>query len=130
MTAGEVLSIFDKNEATGEDRFLGKKVRMSGKVKKVERVSWSDMAPPPITESDENYFLLTLLADRADGVDMKKVDGNRNKKSLPAAFMFPVSSRKDLGGLEEGQQVTIEGVCQGRKEGVIVFTGCHIVKSK
>ena len=130
MTAGEVLSAFDKNEAAGEDRFLGKKVRVSGKVKKVERVSWSDMAPPPITESDENYYLLTLLADRADGVDMKKVYGNRNGKSLPAAFIFPVSSRKELGGLEEGQQVTIEGVCQGRKEGVIVFTECHIVESK
>ncbi len=130
MTAAEVLSIFDKNEAAGEDRFLGKKVRASGKVKKVERVSWSDMAPPPITESDENYFLLTLLADRADDVDMKKVDGNRKGKSLPTVFMFPVSSRKDLAGLEEGQRVTIEGVCQGRKEGVIVFTGCHIVKSK
>ncbi len=103
---------------------------MSGKVKKVERVSWSDMAPPPITESNENYYLLTLLADRADGVDKKKDYGNRNGKSLPTAFMFPVSSRKELGGLEEGQQVTIEGVCQGRKEGTIVFAGCQIVKGK
>ncbi len=60
MTVDEVLSVFDKNEAAGEDRFLGTKVRVSGKVKKVERVSWSDMAPPPFTESDENYYLLTL----------------------------------------------------------------------
>jgi hypothetical protein len=130
MTAGEVLSVFDKNEAAGDDRFLGKKVRVSGKVKKVERVSWSDRAPPTIIESDENYYLLTLLADRADGVDMKKPGGNRNRKSLPTAFIVPVSSRRQLGGLEEGQQVTIEGVCQGRTDGDIVFTGCHIVKSK
>ena len=61
---------------------------------------------------------------------MKKPGGNRNRKSLPMAFIFPVSSRKQLGGLEEGQQVTIEGVCKGRKEGAIVFTGCHIVESK
>ncbi len=130
MTADEVLSAFDKNEAAGEDRFLGKKVRVSGKANKVQRVSGSDMAVPNIIESDENYYLLTLLADRADGVGTKKSGGNRNRKLLPMAFVFPVSGRKQLAGIEEGQQVTIEGVCQGRKDVDIVFTGCQLVKSK
>jgi RNA polymerase sigma factor (sigma-70 family) len=130
MTAGEVLSAFDKNEAAGEDRFLDKKVRVSGKAYKVQRVSGSDMAVPNIVESDENYYLLTLLAERADAVGTKKPGGNRNRKLQPMAFVFPVSSRKQLAGIEEGQQVTIEGVCQGRKDVDLVFTGCHIVKSK
>jgi hypothetical protein len=130
MTPGEVLSVFDKNEAAGEDRFLGKKVRLSGKAYKVQRVGLSGMAPLDIIESDQNYFVLTLLADRADGVGTQKPGGNRNRKLQPMAFVFPVSSRKQLAGLEEGQEVTIEGVCQGRKDGDIAFTGCQIVKSK
>lgn len=129
-TPDEVLSVFDKNEATGEDRFLGKKVPLSGKVYKVQRVSLSGMAPLDIIESDQNYFLLTLLADRADGAGTQKPGGTRHRKLLPMAFVFPVNSRKQLAGLEKGQQVTIEGVCQGRKDGDLVFTGCHIVKSK
>ena len=130
MTAGELLSVFDKNEAAGDDRFVGKAVRASGRVRKVERVSWSDMAPPPIAESDENYYVLTLFADRADGGEAKRASGGRGEKALPAVFVFPVGGRKELGGLEAGQPVTIEGVCLGRKEGAIVFTGCRIVKSK
>jgi hypothetical protein len=53
------------------------------------------------------------------------------------AFIFPASARKQLSDLEPGQEVTIEGVCEGKKalggtymESYVLFSSCKLLKGK
>jgi hypothetical protein len=121
-TSGEVSSVFSKNAAAIDDRFIGKTVRVTGKVNKVERKNSPFYQHLIKKDSGENHYVLILLAEPADG----------NRKPLPLAFLFPVSSRKQLAELEEGQRTTIEGVCQGAvgPPFYVVFTKCQFVKGE
>jgi len=106
----KVMLAYVGNDAKGDEEFLGHTLRMSGTVVGVQRLEIGN----------EPHYLLTL-------------DGEPRLNCPPLAFVFRTGSQKQLAKLEMGQQITIEGVCQGRttKGGdAITFTDCKIVKPK
>jgi RNA polymerase sigma factor (sigma-70 family) len=119
-TARKVVLAYIENDARGDEEFLGKKLRVTGRMLRVERVGQGQAA----------HYLLTLYADPSeerDGVVILLTD------KMPLAFLFPADSRKQLAELQGGQRVTVEAVCEGRTaEGrdAITFTACTIVKAK
>jgi RNA polymerase sigma factor (sigma-70 family) len=119
MIAQKVMLAYLHNDAKGDQEFLGKKLNVRGRVLRVERVVIG-RAP---------HYLLTLYAapseDRFGGI-IPMTD------KTPLAFVFPADSQMQLAKLEGGQQVTIEGVCEGRTaegRGAITFTACKIIKT-
>jgi RNA polymerase sigma factor (sigma-70 family) len=119
-TARKVVLAYLDNDARGDEEFLGKSMNVSGRVLRVQRVVM-DRAP---------HYLLTLYADPAED----RIEGViLFPDKMPLAFVFPTDARKQLAKLEGGQQVTIEGVCEGRTvEGhnSITFTACRIIRAK
>jgi RNA polymerase sigma factor (sigma-70 family) len=118
-SARKLVLAYIENDAKGDEQFLGKKLAVSGRVLRVERVA-KGKAP---------HYLLTLYADPSED----RLPGEIFlPDKMPLAFVFPADSRKQLARLEGGQRVTIEGVCEGRTaEGRdnIAFRGCRIVKT-
>jgi RNA polymerase sigma factor (sigma-70 family) len=109
-TANKVMLAYVGNDAKGDGEFLGHTLRVSGIVVEVRRVE----------TGNEPHYLLTLDAEE---------QGN----NMPLAFVFRTGSQKQLAKLEKGQQVTIEGVCQGRTakgRDAVTFTECKILKDK
>jgi hypothetical protein len=118
-SARKVVLAYIDNDARGDEQFLGKKLAVSGRVLRVERVA-KGKAP---------HYLLTLYADPSEG---RLAGVILLPDKMPLAFVFPADSRKQLARLEGGQRVTVEGVCEGRTaEGRdnITFSGCRIVKA-
>jgi hypothetical protein len=119
-TARKVVPAYIDNDAKGDEEFLGKKLSVAGRVLRVERVG-KGKAP---------YYLLTLYAepseDRFEGFILLP-------DKMPLAFVFPADAQKQLAKLQGGQQVTIEGVCEGRMadgRDAITFTACNLVKTR
>ena len=118
--AYKVMLAYIHNDAKGDEEFLGKKLSVSGRVLRVERV----------VKGKTPHYLLTLYGDSSED----RMDGLFHlTDKTPLAFLFPADSQKQLAKLEGGQRVTLEGVCEGRTaEGrdAITFTACNIVKAK
>jgi RNA polymerase sigma factor (sigma-70 family) len=132
----EVVSAFEHNRARVDEDYLTKKMRVSGKMYRVERVGGSGSlfgGLGSIKESDDQYYYLTLSAEPKD--DKKPEGAARTESELPLALVFPASARKQLAELDRGQQVTIEGTCEGKKGPLgqymghyVIFTACKVVK--
>jgi RNA polymerase sigma factor (sigma-70 family) len=120
LTCSELVSVFDENEAAGDERFIGKRVRVTGKVDGVERFN------------DQSY-LLTLRSAMKGAPKEGKRRGGYNPDRAPVGFLLPITARRQLAELQKGQQATVEGVCQGRSREVqfeVIFTSCVLVKDK
>jgi hypothetical protein len=129
MSARDVLATFQKNAARVDERFLDKKLRVTGKVYRVDRLAASARLGD-LKGSKDHYYILIFADDKKDAKGPK---APYPSQAMPLAFVFPVSSRKQLAQLDEGQQVTVEGVCKGGDRGQffsIIFTECKIVKGK
>jgi RNA polymerase sigma factor (sigma-70 family) len=110
-TPEKVVLAYGYNDAKGDEKFLGHSLRVSGRVVRVQRVEIGN----------EPHYLLTLD------------DADRPHNNQPLSFVFRTDSRKQLAKLEMGQQVKIEGVCQGRTakgRDAITFTECKVLKDK
>ncbi len=119
-TFRKLVLAYNDNDAKGDNEFLGKKLRVSGRVLRVQRAGTGKAL----------HYLLRLYADSSEdrfpGVVIL------TDKMAPA-FVFPADARERLAKLEGGQKVTIEGVCEGRTTDggdAITFTDCKIVKAK
>ena len=127
----EIVSTFEENQARGDEEFVGKKVRVSGKLSRVEGIGITRAADMhQLMETPNQHYLVTLHVDLTEA--MKATKSWRPKK-MPLAFLFPTAARKELAELKSGQDVTIEGTCEGRKaeiEYFITFTGCKVVNNK
>jgi RNA polymerase sigma factor (sigma-70 family) len=124
----EVVSAFERNRARVDQDYLNRKMRVSGKMFRVERMGGYF----GIKESDDQYYYLTLAADPKEG--REREGPGPAETELPLAFVFPVSARKPLAALERGQPLTIEGTCEGKKGPAgqymghyVVFTSCQVV---
>jgi len=83
------------------------------------------------TGAADQHYLLTICVDSYD--ETRRFEVILLPAKMPLAFAFPITSRKQLAELEPGQQVTVEGVCEGRSEEMreaIQFTACKLVKIK
>jgi RNA polymerase sigma factor (sigma-70 family) len=127
----DVVATFEENQARGDDEFVGKKVRVSGKLSRVEGIGITRAAHMHrVMEAPNQYYLVTLRLDLTEAMKANKA-WRPNK--MPLAFLFPAAARKELGELKSGQDVTIEGTCEGRKSEIeyfITFTGCKVVNNK
>jgi RNA polymerase sigma factor (sigma-70 family) len=118
-TARLVVMLYHDNDARGDEKLLGKRVRVTGRVLRVQRM----------VKGQIPYYLLSLYADPSEA---RGVEVMLFPDKMPLEFVFPADSRKDLAKLQGGQPVTIEGVCKGRTaEGhdAITFNECKIVKA-
>jgi RNA polymerase sigma factor (sigma-70 family) len=115
VTLGELSAGYADNDASGDERFAGKRVRVSGYVLRVKRVEGRAGGPPS--------YQLTLLVH----------NGREFFGYEPTvAFQFPMASRKGLAGLKREQKVTVEGQCEGRvaaQQGgeMILVRDCQLV---
>jgi RNA polymerase sigma factor (sigma-70 family) len=105
----EVASVYRVNDASADERFTDKRVRVSGYMNQVKRVVGRAGRAPA--------YLLMLHGNPGDP---------------PLVFEFPLKARKQLGGLGQNQGVTVEGQCEGRVEAdgggeVIRFRDCRLV---
>jgi hypothetical protein len=112
---GELSSSYGQNDAAGDERFAGKRVRVSGYVDRVMRVAGRAGGPPS--------YELTLLAHNG-----REFYGY----SPTVAFQFTLQARKGLAGLKREQKVTVEGRCEGRvaaheRGEVILVRDCRLV---
>jgi RNA polymerase sigma factor (sigma-70 family) len=120
LTCSELVSAFDENEAAGDERFIGKRVRVTGKVDRVERF-------------DDQHYLLTLRSEMKGAPKEGRRRGGYSPDRAPVNFLLPMTARKQLAGLQKGQEAAVEGVCQGRSREVqfeVTFTSCELVKPK
>src|ERR1051326_3637708 len=134
-TGAQVTSAFAHNLARVDEEYLGKKLRVAGKVLRVDHVGVTSFGLPFLKQTDDQYYFLTLAQEPKD--DKKPEGSPRQESEMPIGFIFPVSARKELAGLDKDQQVTIEGLCEGKKvpagqylDRYVLFTGCKVVKSK
>jgi RNA polymerase sigma factor (sigma-70 family) len=109
--ASEISRSYLKNDASGDEQFFGKRVRVSGYMGEVRRV-WKSGRP---------YYFLTMFHVPNGG------------SILPPTFEFSLEARKELAPLKPRQGLTIEGRCDGREEAggdwreSILFRNCRIV---
>jgi hypothetical protein len=148
INAREVMSAYSDNDAAGDEQFLGKRLRVSGRVWRVRRVAKE--IPLDLIEGDVDLdlvadlgvdgkpvlltrgaapacYLLTLYAVS----DTPGVDFPRPPQQQPLAFQFPAQAGKELAQLKRDQDLWIEGRCQGRIVAagkLITFTDCRIIK--
>jgi RNA polymerase sigma factor (sigma-70 family) len=137
-TGREIITAFEQNKARVDEEYLGKTMRVTGKMYRVDRVGTF------MKETDDQHYFLTLAVEPKE--DKKPEGPGAEKKSgldlimsseTHIAFIFPASARKELSALDRGQEVVIEGVCEGKKgklgtyvESYVQFSSCKLVKSK
>jgi RNA polymerase sigma factor (sigma-70 family) len=91
-TAAIVVGAYETNEAYADEHFTGKRLRVSGFMISVKRGGGPLVGDPA--------YVLTLSPQPGP--------------SLPyLTFEFPVGARKQLAPLQQGDQVVVEGRCQG-----------------
>jgi RNA polymerase sigma factor (sigma-70 family) len=113
----EFAKAYQGNDAAGDERFLGKRVRMTGGwLESVKAVAAGPARP--------RSYLLILLVNPAKG----RPSENPNWQPMHVAFQFGADSRKELAGLKPREWVEVEGSCEGRTGEFITFTDCKIVE--
>jgi RNA polymerase sigma factor (sigma-70 family) len=120
--AAEIESAFYLNDARADERFTGKRLRVSGTVRLVRK------ADRPKRNGGSFYNVIL-----------------QPKQSLPGGKWLPVvlqcgpEGRKQLAELESGHRLIAEGVCQGRIEImapdlardvqlIILFVDCKVIE--
>jgi RNA polymerase sigma factor (sigma-70 family) len=108
-TAADLAGTYDTNDALGDEKFTGRKVRVTGLMVRVRRV----FVP-------KGAYLLALETQRAAG------------QTVPVLLEFDLKARKQLAKVEKYQRVTAEGRCEGRTtvqgREAILFRDCTLVK--
>jgi ATPase subunit of ABC transporter with duplicated ATPase domains len=118
-TASEVISAYQGNDAYGDEKYLGKLLRVTGKPGRVRRLVQGDEGTP--------CYLLTVLGAPQEPGQMASEEGF-------LVFKFSAESRKQLAALPqltEGAELVIEGRCEGRLSDTgdaIAFSNARIVK--
>jgi len=112
----EFARAYQGNDAAGDERFLGKRVRLSGYLQSVRAVAAGPGQP--------RLYLLVLFVNPGKGPPSQLPP---DYSSLNVAFRFGADSRMELAGLKPRERVEVEGVCEGRTGEFITFTDCKIV---
>jgi RNA polymerase sigma factor (sigma-70 family) len=118
--ASEVFRAYESNDAAGDERFLGRRVRVASNRWVVKGVARGPGQP-------RAYLLLVECPDRRPGDA-----ADRQRVPMVFAFRFDAGSRKELAGLEPDQHLTVEGVCEGKTaeaSELITFKDCRITKT-
>jgi hypothetical protein len=121
-TASEVGNAYGINDALGDAKFTGKRVRVTGLWQAVRRVKGRFVG------ADHDY-VLTMPINSNTRLTFRFVSPDPKKTADGPDF------QKQLAELKSGQVLTIEGRCEGRTEedelrGVIVFDDCKIISVK
>ncbi len=133
-TAQQIVSTFDQNRARVEEEYLGKRIRVTGPMYRIDRVSAALLVLGALLqkETEDDYYFLTLAVD-AKEEDKTKGSGH-SRAEMRLFFVFPKSERKQLAELERGQEVSIEGTCEGtlmqQTGNYVLFRSCRLVRSK
>jgi RNA polymerase sigma factor (sigma-70 family) len=100
--AWDVALAYLGNDAAGDGQFLGKRLRVVGRLSRVKRVGHGADGPA--------YYLVTLrdVSSQDRGVIRLWTD------DMDLAFKFSVDARPQLAELKGGDELTIEGHCEGR----------------
>jgi RNA polymerase sigma factor (sigma-70 family) len=115
VSADEIWQAFRANDALADEKFMGKEVRITGPVQHIKRL---------IEEEGRKSTLVYRLTMDAIGPG----GAESPEPGLPLVFVFPAKERKQLAALTAGQQVTVQGTCQGVEGKSVLFTDCSVVK--
>ena len=91
LTCSEVVSVFDENEAAGDERFIGKRVRVTGKVDRVERF-------------DDQHYLLTLRSEMKNPPKEGKPRGGYSPDTAPVNFLLPMTAASSWQNCKRGRR--------------------------
>lgn|GEM_PF-6881242 len=108
----ELRLTYWRNEASADEKFTGKKMRITGAVSRVKGLGGA------------RGYLLTMEDRLFRGAP------NPEGPDISLVFEFPYEARKELAGLSHNQQVTIEGRCLGRRgsqQERIIIQDCKII---
>ena len=116
------LRLRRKRGRRGRAVLIGKRVRATGKVDRVERF-------------DDQHYLPTLRSEMKNPPkEGKPARRLQPRHGAGADSVLPMTAREQAGrATERGRQATVEGVCQGRTREVqfeVTFTSCELVKDK
>jgi RNA polymerase sigma factor (sigma-70 family) len=103
---------YQGNDAAGDERFLGKRVRMTGYLQSVKAVAAGPGQP--------RSYLLILLVNPGKGPPSE----TQNWQPMHVGFRFGAESRKELAGHKPREWAEVEGTCEGRIGEFITFTDC------
>jgi RNA polymerase sigma factor (sigma-70 family) len=121
-TPEDIIRAYFNNDAAGDERYLGKRVRLTS--------PWWGVVSASAGPGGPGGYLLVMefYPEGAKGPD--PTGPRPGAMGTPFAFRFGASSRPALAALKFGQPVTVEGVCAGRtgEAGArVTFTDCKIV---
>ena len=117
--AGEVFRVYEGNDAAGDERFLGKRVRLTSDRWVVKGVAGGAGRP-------RSYLLIVESPDQRPGDA-----ADRRRPPMVFAFRFGAGSRPELAGLEPDRTLTVEGICEGKTaeaSELITFGDCKLTK--
>jgi RNA polymerase sigma factor (sigma-70 family) len=128
VTITEVMNAYEDNDALVDERFTGKRVRVTGLVVRIQR----EPGPKP----GDTYWL--LMGDES-GQTAMRLQGARDgvrlvgEPRLGFRFVGP-EDRKRLARLKSSQVVTVEGRCDGKatpvgKQQIITFVDCRVIET-
>jgi len=102
VTVATLLEDYKGNEITGDEKYAGKQLELSGKVARVVKGTGSTIG-------------VFLKGDGED--DFEEIFCEFDKTAQNALKSFTV-----------GKSVKVQGTCEGRKNGVVTLTNCSIPK--
>jgi len=100
-TADALAKEYEGNELSGDDKYKGKFLQLSGEVERVSR-------------SKPNQVVVTLR-----GGDFTMIECE-----------FEKDAQTSLAKVEAGKKITLQGVCEGRIRGTLTLTRCTLVTGK
>ncbi|MFO0851805.1 MAG: hypothetical protein U0871_25055 [Gemmataceae bacterium] len=127
VTPADLARTYVTNAAAGDERYLGKRIRLRGSVWRVRGVPGGPGQPPS--------YLLVMTCGSLGAEGAAAPPPGWHALDLVFAYRFDAKSRKVLAALEvggAGQQVTVEGVCAGQAsepDALVLFTDCKIIES-
>ncbi len=111
----DVQNVFWYNEAAAEDKYAGKRVRVTGQLDRIKR-----QAAAVGSNAPASYWLIMRASPQS-------------AYYLPVIFEFNLDAHKQLASFSTRAVLTIEGDCLGRREKVtgeeaVFFSACKIVE--
>jgi hypothetical protein len=118
LSVTDVQTAYWFNEAAADEKLAGKRVRVTGQMERLKRLTNRPVPAPP-----ESFALILKTNQQVPFI------------YIPIVFEFDLSARKRLADVTTHEILTLEGTCVGRREKItgeeyILFSNSKIVEER